>query len=83
LEYEALAESASRLRVLRRNLVEALAAGAAVEPGALAARLKVRRARRFTLGNVSVAIGNGPARELLDMIEPTTSRLLEVGRSPG
>lgn len=79
-EYETLA--ASGQRVLRQHLVEALAAGAAVEPGGLAARLKARQSRRLTLSNVSVAIGDGPARQLLNMIEPTTSQSLEVGRTP-
>lgn len=81
-EYEALAASARRLRVLRQHLVEALATGAAVESGVLTARLKARQCRRFTLGGVSVAIGDGPARDLLNRIEPKTSQSLEVGRSP-
>jgi len=69
---------ARRLRELRGWVAEALAAGAAVEPGELTAKLLSRQRRTLTIAKVTAVLGDAPTQELLGRIEPTTMRSLEI-----
>ena len=77
-EYQALAAPVRRRRELRGRVAEALAAGAAVEPGDLTARLLSRDYRSLTIAKVSAAIGDAGTRSLLDLVGLTARRTLEV-----
>ena len=77
-EYQALAAQVRRRHELREQLAEALAAGAAVEPGDLAAKLLSREYRSLTIAKVTAAIGDAGTQSLLGLIGLTTRQTLEV-----
>lgn len=83
LEYYArLGNSESTRRTLRRTILHLLDTGAPVEPGAWTVRVSPVECRNFSRPKLTAVLGEDYVAELLDLIEPTVARHLQVRHLP-